>query len=132
MKPIFKPGNWISLKKKKKRMSQYEKINASVQETLSLLENDRGALTMLYEADHLLQRIDDQTLDPLKTGFEDTYYQLMDLTEQLRDYSQNLFFDEYRYQELSERIFLIHKTAKNVMVTISVISLLNEMRWLKK
>ena len=107
-------GELDQLEEEKKRMSQYEKINASVQETLSLLENDRGALTMLYEADHLLQRIDDQTLDPLKTGFEDTYYQLMDLTEQLRDYSQNLFFDEYRYQELSERIFLIHKTAKTL------------------
>ena len=112
-------GELDQLEEEKKRMSQYEKINASVQETLSLLENDRGALTMLYEADHLLQRIDDQTLDPLKTGFEDTYYQLMDLTEQLRDYSQNLFFDEYRYQELSERIFLIHKLQKRYGYDIS-------------
>lgn len=105
-------GELDRLEDEKKKMSQYEKISASIRETLSLLENDRGALSLLYDADHLLQRIDDETINPLRMGFEDIYYQLADLTEQLRDYGQNLVFDEYRYQEISERIFLIHKLQK--------------------
>lgn len=102
-------GEIDALEDEKKRMSEYEKSHEKLTYVLHHLNADNGAIDALYEASHALSSLDDNNLKPLQERLSDLYYQLNDISEEIKNYQDDLVFDEYRYEEIQNRLFLIRK-----------------------
>lgn len=102
-------GDIDALESEKKRMSEFEKIHEKLSQSLHLLQADSGVIDRMYDANRVLNTIDDQELSELQEKFNDAYYVINDLVDQLESYKDDLVFDEYRYEEIQNRLFLIKK-----------------------
>lgn len=102
-------GDIENLENEKKRMSQFEKIHEKVASVIHLMKNDNGAFDRLYESKRLLSTIDDPQIESLQERFEDLYYQLNDVIDEIESYKDDLVFDEYRFEEIQNKLFLIKK-----------------------
>jgi len=102
-------GEIEKLEQEKKRMSQYEKLNEKLASVIYYLQGDHGALDSFYQAEHIFSQIDDENLSELQEKLSDTYYQLSDLADEISGYKDDLVFDQYRYEEIQNRLFLIRK-----------------------
>lgn len=105
----LKEGEIEQLEQEKKRMSQFEKLNEKLSSVLYYLQGDKGALDSFYQAEHIFNQLDDQQLSELQEKLSDAYYTLSDLADEISAYKDDLVFDEYRYEEIQNRLFLIRK-----------------------
>ncbi len=112
-------GELEQLEDEKKRMQQYEKTFSIINDIVQMFESDQGITSQLYEVSRLFSSIDDQQLEDMESKLDEFYYGLDDICERLKDYRENLVFDEYRFQEITDRIFLIHKLQKRYGYNIS-------------
>lgn len=89
-----------------KEMSSYEKIVEGINNCLYELNKDEGCLELLYNAFNNL------TNDALSEEYEqlqNNYYAIQDLADTLKAKKDKMFFDEYEYQRISDRISVIKK-----------------------
>lgn len=95
------------LEDEQKRMMSFEKITTGVQMALDKLE--QNAHPSIYEAFRSLSSLEDEV--PVKNGnaLSDIYYQMEDMLSELHEYLDHLEYDEARFNEVSDRIFLIRK-----------------------
>lgn len=114
-------GDIEALEQEKKRMSQFEKINEKLKYVLAYLQADRGALDQLYQAEHQFSQIDDEALEPLQDRLSDAYYQLNDLVDEISSYQDQMTFDEYRYEEIQNKLFAIRKLQRQYGYEVSEI-----------
>ena len=95
------------LENEKKRMSQFEKIHEKLSNVLYLFQQDNGINDRLYESNRLLSSVDDPELENLQNKMNDSYYAISELVDEIESYKDDLIFDEYRYEEIQNRLFLI-------------------------
>lgn len=98
-----------SLENEKKQMSDFEKTNDSLSQVLSYLTKDQGCSDQLYQADYLLSHLDLEELKDVQDRLSNVYYQLNDIIEELDDIKEGLFFDPYRYEEITQQLMHIKK-----------------------
>ena len=114
-------GEIEALEAEKKRMSEFEKTNAKLVEVLHYLSSDRGAIDQLYQAEHIFSNLEDEQLANLQERMSDLYYQLTDMTEEIESFKDELVFDEYRYEEIQNRLFLIRKLQRQYGYDVAMI-----------
>lgn len=102
-------GDIDQLENEKKRMSQFEKIHEKLSNVLYLFQQDNGINDRLYESNRLLSSVDDPELENLQNKMNDSYYAISELVDEIESYKDDLIFDEYRYEEIQNRLFLIKK-----------------------
>ena len=99
-----------SLEEEIKKMNAFEKVSSNIYQAISLLNQDDGILSKIFEANHHLSNIEfDDELNQYASQLNDTYYTLDDLTSNLKAYVDSLEFDEHRFHEVQDRISFIHK-----------------------
>ena len=97
------------LENEKKRMSEFEKIHEKLSNVMYLTKSDNGVVDRLYESNRVFNSIDDPQLESLQERFENVYYQVSELLDEIESYKDDLVFDEYRHEEIQTRLFLIKK-----------------------
>ncbi len=99
-----------SLEEELKRMSNFEKVNATIASSIDLLDGEHSCLSNIYEAARGLSSLQyDDALENYASKLNDVYYSLEDLLADIKDYAQTLEFDEHEYQRIVDRISYIHK-----------------------
>ena len=97
-----------ALEQEQKRMMAYEKLSSSASQAVALL--DEGSVSSIYESYRLLHALhEDETFTDAAAQLLDLYYALDEQCSRVRTHLEELEFDEGRFHELQERIFLIHK-----------------------
>lgn len=109
-------GELEELEAEQKRMLSFEKINAALALTFDSLEAI-GHPT-LYESFKALQGMDEK-LQSAADKMEEQYYQLEDILNDLHEYADHLEYDEDRFNEVQNRIFLIHKIIRKYGGSVS-------------
>ncbi len=106
----LKEGEIETLNIEKDRISKIAKINDKVNESLSLLSDDRGALDLLYQVKKNLGTIsDDPLFDKYEEAFVDLYDRIDETVNDLKSDFASLDYDEYRINELENRISEVNK-----------------------
>lgn len=106
----LKDGELEELEDEQKKIMAFEKISTALHQSVELLNGDQGANPAIYEACRLLENLDED--DALVTAHDkllELYYALDEQYQELYSYMEGMEYDEERANELSERIFLIHK-----------------------
>ncbi|MDR1785125.1 MAG: DNA repair protein RecN [Spirochaetaceae bacterium] len=108
----LKPGEEEELTQEEKRLNQYEKLYAAVEEALGLLSGD--LLSGLKKLNALLDQAAgfDEALKGAAKRCEAGFYEYTDIAEDLRAYSRGLVFDPERLNAVEERLALLFKLRK--------------------
>lgn len=117
----IKENELEELENEQKQMQNFEKISVHSSNAFELLEGNHGSLSALYQSCKELQNVDDDVFKNISNQLLDFYYELEDRVNQLKEYTQSLEFDEARFNEISERIFLIHKIMRKYGPSFSVL-----------
>lgn len=96
-----------ALEDEQKRMLSFEKITSAVQ--LAITQMEQTGNPAVYETFKALQGLQDEVPSRIASTLSDFYYQMEDMNSELHDYLDHLEYDEARFNEVSDRIFLIHK-----------------------
>ncbi|QGG46535.1 DNA repair protein RecN [Heliorestis convoluta] len=106
-------GEDEELEVERKKLQNMEKLMAHSNEAYEALYGDKGqgALEMLAKARQALDEAApfDSTLGDLSKVLEETYYQVEDVTERLRDYREDLEYQPGRLDEVQERLIRIDR-----------------------
>lgn len=106
----LKDGELEELEDEQKKIMAFEKISTALHQSVELLNGDQGANPAIYEACRLLENLDeDDALVAAHDKLLELYYALDEQYQELYSYMEGMEYDEERANELSERIFLIHK-----------------------
>ena len=119
----MKDGEVEELEKELKRLQSFEKISAGVARAIERLEND--GTPAIYEAFKSITGLD-ETLDEHANHISECYYQLEEISSQLHEYLDGMEYDEARFNEIQDRIFLIHKILRKYGGSISAVRLKKE------
>jgi DNA repair protein RecN (Recombination protein N) len=114
-KARLKSGESRELEAESARLAAFEKLTGSVEaaaaaifdEELSVLSLSRRAKSGIDTAAAL-----DSSLSGLQQRFNALYYEIEDLSAELRSYRGSLMFDPGRLEEVEERLALIHRLKK--------------------
>ncbi len=94
----------------KDRISRIAKINDKVSEAISLINDEKGALDLLYQAKKSIGAV---ASDPLFEKYENDlinlYEQANDLVSELKRDFDSMDYDEYRIREIENRISEVNK-----------------------
>lgn len=119
----IKEGELEALEQEQKKMMAFEKISTNLNQVNELLHGDQGATTSIYEACRLLESIhEDDAIVEVHDELLDLYYTLDEKQAFLYSYMETLEFDEARANEISERLFLIHKIMRKYGKSVAEIA----------
>lgn len=105
-----------------KKMAAFEKLNSKITAVIEML--DGNAAEQLYNgAKELSSLTEFKECEDAHDKLLDLYYSLTDQIEELKSYMSTLEYDEYRFNEIQERIFQINKLKRKYGPTISQIFL---------
>ncbi len=96
------------------RLSQHEKLFALVDQLTESLSSSNGAVPSLKRSRAQLESASaiDSSLSSFLSRLENTYYELDDLADTLRQYHAGLTFDPSRLEYVQERLSLIFRLKK--------------------
>jgi DNA repair protein RecN len=115
------------LETKKKEMEQFEYINETSRSIINDLDGQYGALSSLQSALYSLNQLSSNTFfDEIFTQYEDGFYKIQDVNDQIKQHLSSLEYDEYQFQEIQERIFIIQKIQKKYGYSIEKINAYKE------
>ncbi len=108
------PGEDEELDAEEKRLAQYEKLFSDVDEVDSILSGGENIVSVLKRARTTVSHAAgiDSTLEKLSERLENAFYELSDISEELKSYKNSLVFDPVRLDEVQERSALIFKLKK--------------------
>ena len=97
------------------RLSQYEKLSEDVETISSMLSSpDSSIVSMLKKlrsvSEHAVSL--DKSLEILSNRIENAFYELSDISDEIRSYKMSLIYDPSRLEEVQERLALIFKLKK--------------------
>jgi len=119
----IKENEYDDLLNEKKQMDEYEKINQNLSTIMNELDGQYGSLPVLQSSLHTLEKLVFIPLfEKIYEEFEEGYYKIQDSYDEMQNYMQHLEFDEYRYQEIQERMFLIQRIQKKFGYSIQKIN----------
>jgi len=106
----LKEGEIEELDIEKNRISRISKINDRVKEAIALINDEKGALDLLYQAKKSIGSI---ASDPLFEKYEESlinlYEQMNDTVSELKRDFASMDYDEYRINEIEHRISEVNK-----------------------
>ncbi len=115
----IKEGEDVDLTQEENRLSQYERLYQEIDSFSSLIMaqdsiNGLNALSVIKKASGNLSSASamDSTLENLSTRAESVFYELSDIAEEVRSYTDSLVFDPNRLEEVQERLALLFKLKK--------------------
>ena len=98
------------------KLSSFEKLYASIENLMEILSSsgEGGVVSLMKKAQNELTHASgfDRNLEPLLHRFENSFYEVSDIFEEVRNYSRSLVFDPERLSEIQERLALIYKLKK--------------------
>jgi DNA repair protein RecN (Recombination protein N) len=119
----LQPAEEESLQAEEQRLSQHEKLYALMDQVVGSLLSEDGSLPLLKRTRVSLESAAaiDASLESQFGRFENSWYELEDLAETLRQYRDSLSFDPARLEAVEERLSLIYKLKKKYGSTVSEI-----------
>ena len=104
------------LEEEEAKLSSFEKLYASIENLMEILSSSGqgGVVSLMKKAQNELTHASgfDRNLEPLLHRFENSFYEVSDIFEEVRNYSRSLVFDPERLSEIQERLALIYKLKK--------------------
>ncbi len=109
------------LEAEEQRLSQHEKLFALVEQITENLSGTDGSVPALKKTRAALESAAsiDVTLSSVLARIENSFYELQDAADTLRQYRDTLSFDPARLEFIEERLSLIYKLKKKYGATIS-------------
>jgi DNA repair protein RecN (Recombination protein N) len=118
----LKIGEEEQLQEERNRLASAEKLSHHAAESYELLYGPKRGLEALNRAiEHLrnLASIDKNTVTPWLEQAESAYFQIEDISHQLRDYRDRVEFNPIRLQQVELRLDMIHGLRRKYGETIS-------------
>ena len=108
------PGEDEELDAEEKRLAQYEKLFSDVDEVDSVLSGGENIVSVLKKARSTVSHAAgiDSSLEKLSERLENAFYEISDISEELKSYKNSLVFDPVRLDEVQERSALIFRLKK--------------------
>ncbi len=117
-------GEEESLDQERRLLSQHEKLFSSLEDVYnSLAENRGGALGGLRSGRHGLEGAAgiDPKLAPLAQRLDEAFFELEDVAQEVRSYTESVQFSPTRLEEIEDRLALIHRLEKKYGSSIAEI-----------
>lgn len=93
-----------------KRIQNFSKISDKYKELSFYINSDSGSLINLYNAKKVIESLSNDPIFSKHTdSINDLYYRLEDLANEIKNDYESINYDEYRVNEIQERIFQINK-----------------------
>jgi DNA repair protein RecN (Recombination protein N) len=111
----LKEGEEEELEQERSILNQHEKLAENLDRLYeSLAESRGGALGHVREARHAMETVNgiDAGLSSLAKRLDDSYFELEDIAETVRDYSSRVEFSAERLEQVEDRITQIHRLEK--------------------
>ncbi len=115
----LKDGEDLELAQEEARLSQYERLYQEIDSFTSLVTaadsmTGLNALSAIKKASSNLTTASsmDSSLEALSTRAESVFYELSDIADEVRSYTESLVFDPARLEEVQERQALLFKLKK--------------------
>ncbi len=115
----LKEGEDIDLAQEENRLSQYERLYQEIDSFSTLITSadsmsGLNVISVIKKASGNLSGASsmDASLENLSTRAESVFYELSDIAEEVRNYTESLVFDPARLEEVQERLALLFKLKK--------------------
>ena len=111
----LREGEDTELSQEESRLSQYEKLYQDIEGFSGIVSGEQdNLLSALKKAKSHLEHAAgmDESLEGLSKRLETAFYELDDIAEEVRSYTQALVFDPARLEEVQERLALFFKLKK--------------------
>ena len=109
------PGETASLEDDAKKLASFEKL-ASIVTGLSesLFDDEKSALNLLRKIKSQIEvaKTIDSSIGPYSEKISDMYYELEDISDQIKSYRDDLEFDPTRLESIEERLTFLFKLKK--------------------
>lgn len=98
------------LEEELKMMKNYESMHGYMNTFNEAMSERQGALSQINEAIGALGHMsDNETFSSLYDEFFNQYYSMQDVVDRIKTAFDSIDFDEYRFNELQEELFTIHR-----------------------
>lgn len=98
------------LEEELKMMKNYESMHGYMNTFNEAMSERQGALSQINEAIGALGHMsDNETFSSLYDEFYNQYYSMQDVVDRIETAFDSIDFDEYRFNELQEELFTIHR-----------------------
>lgn len=123
----LKAGEDSELAQEENRLSQYERLYQELDNFMSLITDsgdsggqDLSAVNALKKASTNLSNAAgmDTTLETLASRAESLFYELTDISDEVRTYTQSLVFDPERLEAVQDRLALLFKLKKKYAASV--------------
>lgn len=97
------------------RLSQYEKLYGDVENLCDfLLNGDESCVSSIKKARSFIEKAAsiDTSLSPISNRIENLFYELDDISNEIRSYKDGLVFDPARLEQIQNRLASIYKLKK--------------------
>ncbi len=128
-----KCGETEELERESNILSQSERLLSSVEIIKGRLSNEDGALADVIEGSRELSNAAgiDESLEPFSERLDSLRYELEDIFEEVRSYSDHIVFSPLRLDEIQERLAEIRKLKKKYGDTVEEINSYREVAQVK-
>ena len=113
----------VQLEDEESRLSSFEKLYADIENIMEYLSsaNGNGIVSLLKKAQSEMSHAAamDKTLSQLESRLDSSFYEISDIAEEIRSYSNSLVFDPKRLEEVQERLALIYKLKKKYAASVN-------------
>lgn len=119
-----------ALENELKTLKNYESMHEDIQSFNDYMNDRHGALNLMNDALDSLQNMNDQEpFTSLYEQFYNQYYSIQDTVEHIQDAFDQIDFDEYRFNELQEELFKIHRLQRKYGYSVdSIYKAQNELK----
>lgn len=98
------------LEKQRDSMKQFQKLKENIQPFKHYMLDDQGALPQFYTALNYLDEIKEQEgFESFYDDLYDFYYKLDEITQDILDTYHQLDFDDYRFEEVQEKLAVVQR-----------------------
>lgn len=111
----------VELESEEQRLRQFEKLYSLSDQITSLLSKDEGIVPSLKKVKSLSDSssIIDSSLSQIDARVQNVFYEIEDISESFRQYSESLIYDPARLDYIEERLSDLFKLKKKYGPTIS-------------
>ena len=110
----LKNGEDKELEQEEKKLAQYEKLYSDTEDSDQIFSGENSVLLQIKKLRQLIEHAAqaDSGLEPLSSRIENAFYELSDISSEIKDYKNSLVFDPARLEEIQERSALLFRLKK--------------------
>lgn len=111
----------VELDSEEQRLSQFEKLNSFLETINNSFSDSSGVISGLKKIKHALENAAqiDNSLNSVLNRIENTFYELEDVFDTLKNYTETLIYDPARLEQVQERQSVLYRLKKKYGTTIS-------------